>query len=176
MRAESLVGEDVADQIARRSADQDRVGTRETLQPSGEVGRVANDGLLACGAFADRLADHDDPAGDADAYGEAGPVASGNPSVESRHRVENCEASANRALGIFLLRVRVTEINQDAIAHELGDIPIEASDGFAHDLLIGADHIAHVLGIELDRQVRRIHQVTEHHGQVAAFGAGSSRS
>src|SRR3981081_1411783 len=62
MRAESLVGEDVADQIARRSADQDRVGTRETLQPSGKVGRVANDGLLACGAFADRLADHDNPA------------------------------------------------------------------------------------------------------------------
>jgi hypothetical protein len=49
-------------------ADQNGVGTGERLQSGGEVGRVADDRLLARGAFADRLADHDEPARDADAY------------------------------------------------------------------------------------------------------------
>ena len=171
MRAEPLAGKDVADEIVRSGADQNGVGTGEALQTGGEVGRVADDRLLARGAFADRLADHHEPARDTDAHGEAGPVAAGYPGVERRHRFEDREASANRALGVLLLRVRVAEINEDAIAHELGDVAIETPDSFAHRLLIGADHIAHVLGIEPRREVGRIRQVAEHHGQVAALGA-----
>jgi hypothetical protein len=33
--------------------------------------------------------------------------------------------------------------------HELGDEAVEAPNGFADKLLIVADHIAHILGIEL---------------------------
>ena len=155
--AEPLAGEDVADEIMRSGADQNCVGTGEGLQTRGEVGRLADDRLLARGAFADRLADDDDPARDADACGDAGPVAAaGGPGVERRQRVEDREAGADRALGVLLPRVWVAEINQDAIAHELGDIAVEAPDSFAHRLLIGADHIAHILGIEPRREVCRI--------------------
>jgi len=84
---------------------------------------------------------------------------------------EDRQASANRALGVFLLRVRVAEINQHAVAHELGDVAVEAPDGFAHRLLIGADHVAHVLGIEPRREVCRIREIAEHHGQMAPLGA-----
>ena len=99
------------------------------------------------------------------------PLPRGNPGVERRQRVEDREAGANRALGVLLLRVRVAEINQDAVAHELGDVAVEAPDSFAHRLVIGADHIAHVLGIEPRREVCRIRQVAEHHGQVPSLGA-----
>jgi hypothetical protein len=154
MRAEALASEDIADEIVRGGADQNGVGTGEGLQTGGEVGRVADDRLLARGAFADRLADHDEPARDADAYGEVRPVAAaGSPGVERRQRVEDREAGAHRALGVLLLRIWVAEINQNAIAHELGDIAVEAPDSFAHRLVIGADHIAHVLGIEPRREV-----------------------
>ncbi len=170
VRAERLAGEDVADQIARRGADQDGIGAGEGLQARGEVGRVADHRLLARGALADRLADHDEPARDADAHGEAGPVAAGDLGAERRQRVENREAGADRALGVLFLRVRVAEINQHAVAHEFGDVAVEMPDGFADRLLKGADHIAHVLGIELRREARRIRQVAEHNGQVPPLG------
>jgi hypothetical protein len=96
-------------------------------------------------------------------------VAAGNVGAERRQLVEDCQAGTDRALGVLLLRVRIAEINQDAIAHELGDIAVEAPDSFADPLLIGADHIAHVLGIEPRRELRRIRQVAEHHGQVASL-------
>ena len=153
MCAETLAGEDVAEEIARGGADQDGVGAGEGLQAGGEVGRFADDGLLARGTFADCLADDDESARDTNARGEAGPVAARDPGAERRQRVEDCEARA------------------DAVAHELGDEAVEAPNGLAHGLLIGADHIAHVLGIDLRREARRIRQVAEHHGQVAPLGA-----
>jgi hypothetical protein len=171
VRAETLAGEDVADETLRGGADQNGVGAGEGLQAGGEVGGVADDRLLARGAFADRLADHDQPARDADAHGEAGSAAAGDSGVERRQRVEDRESGAHRALGILFLRVRVAEINQHAIAHELGDVAVEAPNRLADRLLIGADHIAHVFGIDLRRETRRIRQVAEHHGQVPALGA-----
>ena len=75
------------------------------------------------------------------------------------------------ALGILFLRVRVTEIDQHAIAHELGDIAVKPPHRFAHHLLIGAVHIAHILGIEPPVESRgRPRQVAEHHGQMAPLG------
>jgi len=88
----------------RGGADQDRIGTGEGLQAGGEVGRLADDRLLARRTLADRLTDHDNPGRDADAHGQAGPVAAGELGVERRQRVEDREAGANRALGILLLR------------------------------------------------------------------------
>ena len=70
MRAELLAGEDVADEIVRGGADQNGVGTGEALQAGGEVWRLAHHGLLARGAFADRLADDDEAGRNADAHGQ----------------------------------------------------------------------------------------------------------
>src|SRR3954453_1286405 len=57
----------------RGCADQDDVGAGKGLQAGGEVRRIADNGLLARGAFADCLANHNEPASDADACGEARP-------------------------------------------------------------------------------------------------------
>ncbi len=166
-----LERKDVADEVVRGSADQNGIGAGECLQACGEVGCLADDRLLARGAFADRLTDHHEPSGDADAHGEAGPIAAGDLGAERRQRVDDREAGANRALGILLLRVRVAEIDEHAVAHELSDVAVEAPDSFAHRLLIGADHVTHIFGIDLRREARRLRQVAEHHGQVAALGA-----
>ena len=48
----------------------DAVGLGEGLQPGGEIGRLADDGLLLRGAFADEIADHDEAGGDPDARRE----------------------------------------------------------------------------------------------------------
>jgi hypothetical protein len=153
---ETLAGEDVADEIARGGADQNGIGGGEDLQAGGEVGRLADDGLLARRTLADRLADDHEPAGDADAHGAAGAIAVSNIGTERRHRVEDRQPGANRALGILFLRIWVTEIDEHAVAHELGDVAVEAPDGVADRLPIAADHVAHVFGIELRREPRRI--------------------
>src|SRR6202022_2106936 len=72
-------------------------GAGEGLQAGGEVGRVADDGLLVRGTFADRLADDDESARDTNARGEAGPVAVRDPGAERPQRVEDREARADGA-------------------------------------------------------------------------------
>jgi hypothetical protein len=54
---------------------------------------------------------------------------------------------AGRALGIVLIRLGISEINQHAVAHILGDKTAKAADGVGHAAMVGADDLAQVLGI-----------------------------
>jgi hypothetical protein len=82
-----------------------------------------------------------------------------------------CERQArpHRPLRFVLMGPWPAEIRQDAIAHELGDVPFEAADLSRHRVLIAPDHLAHVLGIELARQRRRADQIDEHHRQLPSL-------
>ena len=73
--------------------------------------------------------------------------------------------------GVVPLCVRIAEIHQNAIAHELGDKAVEATDGFTDHFLIGADHVAHFFRVKLRGQARRIREVAEHHRQLTPLGA-----
>jgi hypothetical protein len=68
--------------------------------------------------------------------------------------------------------LRPAEIGEHAVAHELRDMALEAPDLARYSVLIGADHLAHVLGIELRRQRGRPHQIAEHHRQLPSLGFG----
>ena len=46
------------------------------------------------------------------------------------------------------MRARKAEIGEHAVAHELRDEAVVARDRAATGVLIGADNLAHVLGIE----------------------------
>ena len=82
----------------------------------------------------------------------------------------------DRPLGIVLMRLRVAEIDQNAIAHVLGDKAIEAPDGIRDGAVICADDLAQILGIEPRRQRHRADQIAEHDGELSAFGfAGGGR-
>ena len=109
-------------------------------------------------------------------------TASGSPfcradlAVERRQRLEDRQAAMDRAFGVVFLRVRIAKIHQHAVAHELGDKAVEATDSFADQFLIGADHIAHVLGVELGRQTRRDPQGRRTSPSAAAARRRASRA
>jgi hypothetical protein len=93
-----------------------------------------------------------------------------------RSRLEFCddggdvEAGSDRPLGVLFVGGGEAEIGQHAVAHEFGDEPVIARDRARRGLLIGANDLAHVLGIEPGRERSRADEVAEHHGELAALG------
>ncbi len=142
-------------------------GSASALQPGGQVGRLADHGLLLRGTLADQLADHDEAGGDADPAGERR-VAGAEPPDRS----DNRQPGANRPLGLVLVRHRPAEIGQHAVAHELRDMALEARDLAGDGVLVGAQHRAHLLRVEPLGKRGRADQIDEHHGQLAALGLG----
>src|SRR5260370_39687130 len=61
------------------------------------------------------------------------------------------------------------KIGQNAVAHELGHEAVIARDHAGAGILIGADHLPHILGIEPRRQCSRAREVAKHDGQLAAL-------
>jgi hypothetical protein len=62
--------------------------------------------------------------------------------------VDDPQPGSYRPLGIVLMRSRVAQIDQDAVAHVFGDQPVEASDDIGNDAMISSDDFAIILGIE----------------------------
>ena len=62
--------------------------------------------------------------------------------------VDKCQAGPHRLLGIMLLRLRIAEIGEDAVAHILGDIAPEPGDHLGDGGVIGPEHLAQIFRIE----------------------------
>ena len=75
-------------------------------------------------------------------------------------------------LRIIFVRQGVAEVDEQAIAEILGDMPLKAGDHLGAGLLIGPHHLAQVFRVELAGQRCRVHQITEEHGELTAFGVG----
>src|SRR5882672_6149547 len=75
----------------------------------------------------------------------------------------------------MLMRLRIAEIDQYAVAHVAGDEPAEPGDGFGHVCLIGDHHLAQILGVEPHRECRRADEVAEHDRELAPLGRGRRR-
>jgi hypothetical protein len=71
-----------------------------------------------------------------------------------------------------LVRPRIAEIGEDAIAHVLCDKPAGALDYRGSAAVIGADHRPQILRVEPRRQRRRADQIAEQHGQLPPLGLG----
>ncbi len=85
---------------------------------------------------------------------------------------DNVEAGPHDAFDFVLVRARIAEIGQQPVAHELGNETAMARDHDGAGFLVGADHLAHVLGIEPGRQRRRAGEIAEHDRELPAFGLG----
>ena len=170
LRRQVLAVEQIADQAPRGRADHDLARLRQLLQPGREVRRGADHRLLLGGALPDQIADHHEPGGDADPHlqGELGP---GRQLV---HRLHQVERGAHGALGILLVRLRVAEVRQHAVAHVLGDVAVVALDHRRAATLVGVDHGPHVFA-DRDAQRGRADQVGEQDGQLAASRLASRR-
>src|SRR5215472_16363129 len=163
--SEITVLEEIAHQPAGTRGDNDRVRFGQGLQPSGEIWRFTDDRLLLGRSCADQIADDHQSGGDA--YARLG---LDGFDIEASHSIDDTQACSDRALGIVLMRMRVAQIDQYAVAHILGDKPVEGSDDIGNRAVKGGDDLAQILGIEPRRELGRAHEVAEHHRELTAFG------
>ncbi len=166
LRAKRLQLERAAQQPPRRLRDHDAARLGQALQPRRQIGRLADDGLFLRRALSDEIANDDDAGRDAD----ADPQGLFRARVELRDDSGDVETRSDRPFGVFLMGAREAEIGQHAVAHELGDEAVVARDRARTGVLIGANDLAHVLGIEPRRQRGRADEVAEHDGELAALG------
>ena len=76
----------------------------------------------------------------------------------------------DRARRVILVRPGKTEGRQNAVAKEFRDKAVIARQHARAGVLIGADDLVHVLGIEPRRQRGRADEVAEHDGELAPLG------
>jgi len=91
------------------------------------------------------------------------------------HRIKDSQASPYCSLGIVFVRLGIPKIYQQSITKELGNIAVKMSDDVCAYLLIRTDNLSSVLRVELSRQSGGLHQITEHHGELAPFSLGYVR-
>ena len=117
LRAEVVEFEKVAEEFARALGNDDACRMRRALQPGRQIGRVADDAVLLGLSRADQVADDHEPRRDADAYmqGRAG------GGLQLRRRLDDRKAGPHSALGVVLVRLRIAEIGEHAVAHVFGD-------------------------------------------------------
>jgi hypothetical protein len=80
---------------------------------------------------------------------------------------ESDQAAANRALGIILVRMRITEVNHQPIIEVLRNVAAQARDRFRRFALILRGNFVPFLGIETCRYFGRVDQITKEAGQMA---------
>jgi hypothetical protein len=164
-RAYGLELERTADQASHRLVD-DGVRRCRLLEPGGHVRRAAHHRPHRCFGPADQVTYDDEACGDADPACER---------MAARHAYgSHCrgdrETSPDRALGLILMRLRPAEIGKNAVADELGGLPLEPGHLATDDVLVVPDHLADLFGVEAFRERGGAHEVHEHHGQLAPFG------
>ena len=121
--------------------------------------------MLLCRSFADQIADDYEASGDPDSRSKLNGL-----DIEPTNGVDHAEPRPDRALGIILMRPRIAEIDEHAVAHIFGDKAIEPADHLGDCAVICSDDLAQILGIEPRRERRRADQIAEHHRQLPAFG------
>src|SRR5262249_4567250 len=96
-------------------------------------------------------------------------------SIEVSHGIEDTQARAYCSVSVIFVCHRIAKIDQEPVPQELGNIPIVALDDFRTRRLIGTDDLPILFGVELGGELRGVHEVTKHHGQLAAFGFWGAR-
>src|ERR1700730_15142650 len=142
-------------ELARARRDDDTPRIRQLLQTRRKVRRLTNDGLLLSSAYGtDNIADHNQAGGDPDAHLQP----AWGARIELWHSLDNSQPRANSTLSIKFMRARIAEIDEDAIAHKLGDKALVALNHADARALVCTDDVVHVLRIKLGGHCRRTHQ------------------
>jgi len=160
--AAALLGDEQASDLAlhpRRDHDRARLGER--LHPRRDVGGVAED-------LARRIHYHR-TSFDADAGGERRLARAGVLAVQLGQRALDRQRRTRRTLSVVLLRHRISEQRHQPVAELLGDVAAHLRHRRRGGIEIRPDQVAPLLGIELRRNAGRIHQIAEHHREIAAL-------
>ncbi len=164
LRAEIDQLEKVAQQLARALGNDDAVGFGDPLQPRGEVRRVAHDPAFPRFSRTKEIADHHDPRRDPHPHMQRAACC-----LKFRHGLDDRMPGPDGALGVMLMRLRIAEIGQHAVAHVFSDEAALARNQSRAALVIGRDDAPHILGIEPRGKLGRADEVAEHHRELAAL-------
>src|SRR5262245_17934685 len=128
-------------------------------------------------AAAAHFAHHDEAGMDADSYRQGHTPSLGEAAIRRPHGLQDSQPTLYRALGIVLMRLRIAEVDEQAIPQVLGDMPAEALDNGHAGGLISPNHLAQILRIKLSGETSGIGEVAEHHRELSSLGVccGSSR-
>ena len=88
---------------------------------------------------ADQIADHDESGGDANAHLQR------LESAEPGDRLDDRETAAHGALGVILMRLRIAEIGEPAVAHQSGGKATIAGHYLGDAGMIDGDDVAQIL-------------------------------
>ena len=112
----------------------------ETVQRfGGFVAKYMGDGVLICFGYPQA---HED---DAERAVQAGLERSSG--LQCMHSRDQLQRRSYRTLGVILVRLRITEIHKDSIAHILRDEPAEALHGLRNAPLVRRDEFTKVLRV-----------------------------
>ena len=89
--------------------------------------------------------------------------------IELPQGFDHPQPGPHRPLRIIFVRQGVAEVDEQAITEILGDVPVKAGDHLGAGVLIGPHHLTQLFRVELAGEHGRVHQVTEQHGELAAF-------
>ena len=126
----------------RHWRDHERFWFSEGLQACSQVGGLADDVPFLGLAGPDQFSDDNQAGGDADANLEPFGCS------EVPDRLDLSQARAYCSLGIILLSVRISEIDQHTVAHVSGDEAVVLADRLCNTLVISPDYFPQILGIE----------------------------
>jgi hypothetical protein len=143
----------------RHVADQDVIGIGERLEPSGEMGGVA-DGRVVHPEIVSDAADHDEPAVESHPHAQGCALPFGRTLVEGEQRLTDAQSGIDSPERVLLERHRRTKERHQSISEKLVDgslVPVDGlrhqPEGFVHDLVhpfraelfrqaVGFDHVA----------------------------------
>src|SRR6266446_5186029 len=94
--------------------------------------------------------------------------------IEVSQAIEDTQASPHGSLRVIFMGLGIAKVDQEPIPEELGKVSCIALDDVSAHLLIRMDHVPIVFGVELGGELRRVHQVTEHDGELTAFRVRSA--
>ena len=112
---------------------------------------------------------------DAQTDSELDPLACCRPRIEVSHGLEDTQPSPYRSLGIVFMGLGIAKVDQESIPEKLRNVPVIALDHLGAGGLIGPDHVPVVFRVELAGERGGVHQVTEQHGELPAFGVRRAR-
>jgi hypothetical protein len=161
LRPERLTHKIAVDQVGGSLADHDRIWSRQALESCRHVWRLPQGEMLLPPATAN-LADHHQPGVDTEPHGQAHPVLLLQARIQRPQGLDHPEPAADGPLDRIFMGLGIAEVYQQAIAEVLGNVAVKALNDLGTGGLIGPHRGAEVFRIELARQHRRVHQVTNY--------------
>ena len=125
---------------------------------------------------ASHLADHCGAGVDAHARLDRHPVLRLDVRAQHLEAAEHFAARPHGPLGVVLMGLRVAEIDQQPVAQVLRDVAGVAFDHRRTGLLVAAHQLVPRLGPKPRNQLRRVHEITEHHRELTMLRFQRSRS